>query len=278
VTARLTEARGFGSVWVSDHVVMPLEPAHRYPFSEDGKPPFDPRTPFQDPFVALAFVASITSRVQLGTGVLVLPLRHPILVAKQAATLDALSGGRLVLGIGTGWMREEFDLLERDFDGRGRGTDEAIATLRACWSEDPIELGDDRFGRLAMAPKPVQRERLPVLVGGHSPAALRRAVQLGDGWYGSNVDPSAFERLAEQVRARRRVERPDSDFRVGVKAPLAGPADVARLEREYGDGGADFLVIDLDFQRVALPEACDLIGRFADELGLDDRRDTDGPI
>jgi probable F420-dependent oxidoreductase len=277
-TAQLAERRGYDSVWVSDHVVMPVEPKSPYPFSSDGRPPFDPRTPFLDPFVALAWIGALTTRVQLGTGVLILPLRHPIAVGKQAASVDALAAGRLVLGIGTGWMREEFELLDQDWERRGRRTDEALATLRACWGEDPIDIGSDEFGPLAMSPKPPAGAAVPILVGGHAGPALRRAARLADGWYGSNVGPETFEALAADVRRQRSDTGSVARFTVGIKAPLAPPSEAAEQEKAYTEAGADFVVFDLDYASEALDlrSACQVIDAIADELGLDER--TPSPI
>lgn len=277
-TARLAERRGFDAIWVSDHVVMPTEPKSTYPFRADGRPPFDPRTPFQDPFVALAFVAAVTSYVELGIGVLVLPMRHPILVAKQAATLDVLSGGRAVLGVGTGWMREEFELLGQDFTARGRRTDEAIAIMRACWSDDPVDLGPaaDRFGSVAMAPKPLRGAGLPVWVGGHSARALQRAARVGDGWYGSNVLPDAYAPLAKEVRRLREEHRGTADdaFTLGIKVPVSDPGDAARLREGYEAAGAGLIVFDMDMEHISHDGACDVIERTADVLGLPARKET----
>lgn len=270
-TARLAEERGFDSVWVSDHVVMPVEPTSPYPFRADGKPPFDPRTPFQDPFVALAFIAGITRKVELGIGVLVLPMRHPILVAKQAATLDVLSGGRLVLGVGVGWMREEFDLLDQDFTTRGRRIDEGVATMRACWSEDPIDLGEraQRLGPIAIAPKPPRGSSLPVWIGGHSAPALQRAARLGDGWYASGVSPEVFAPLAEEVGRLRSTLGAVNPFRLGIRVPVSDPAEALRLSNAYAAAGADVVVFDMEMEHTSLEQVRGVIERTADALDLD---------
>jgi probable F420-dependent oxidoreductase len=276
-TARLAEDLGFDSVWVSDHVVMPVELRSPYPFRADGKPPFDPRTPFQDPFVALAYIAAITRRVELGIGVLVLPMRHPILVAKQAATLDVLSGGRLVLGVGAGWMREEFDLLDQDFARRGHQIDEGIRTMRACWSEDPIDLGDRAadLGPIAIAPKPPRGPALPIWIGGHSEPALNRAARLGDGWYASALTPGDFAPRADEVRRRRAATRPGHPLKLGIRVPpMPDPADSSRLATAYGAAGADVIVFDMEMERTSLGRACEVIERTADALELD-QEETD---
>jgi probable F420-dependent oxidoreductase len=269
-TAKLAEDRGFDSVWVSDHVVMPVELTSPYPFRADGKPPFDPRAPFQDPFVALAFIAAITERVELGIGVLVLPMRHPILVAKQAATLDVLSRGRLVLGVGSGWMREEFELLDQEFATRGRRMDDSIGSMRACWSEDPVDLdsGSRGVGPIAIAPKPPRGPALPIWIGGHSPPALERAARLGDGWYGSSLSPAAYAPMAEEVQRRRAAFRPGDPLTLGIKAPASDPADSNALCHAYAAAGADVVVLDMEMEHTSPERVRETIERTADALGL----------
>ncbi|BDM74583.1 hypothetical protein HEK616_80700 (plasmid) [Streptomyces nigrescens] len=142
-----------------------------------------------DPLLALTFAAAVTSRIELASGVLLLPEHNPVLLAKQAATLDVLSAGRFCLGVGVGWSAEEFAALGVPFAGRGRRTDEYLAAMRTLWAEDPASFTGEftRFDAIRVNPKPLRGGRLPVVVGGNSDAALRRAVTLADGWYGFNV-------------------------------------------------------------------------------------------
>ena len=181
------EELGYDSVWVSDHIAIPTAITSTYPYGPPGS--FNPEATknFWEPFAVLAFVAGMTKRVQLGTSVIVLPQRPPLLIAKQWATLDALSGGRAILGIGAGWMREEFEALGfgQLFDRRGIATDESIKILRAAWTTDgPIEHHGEayQFGPVLMEPKPARAEGLPIWVGGHGKRSIRRAAELGDGW------------------------------------------------------------------------------------------------
>lgn len=132
------EALGFGSLWVTDHIAMPLRSGSRYPYTADGSLPWDPAIPYLDALSALAWVAALTRSVRLGTSVLVLPMRHPLPVAKAVATIDYLSGGRAVLAVGAGWFEEEFALLGQSFHDRGRRLDDAVRLLRACWGPDPV--------------------------------------------------------------------------------------------------------------------------------------------
>ncbi len=195
--ARGIERIGYHQIDVFDHVVMGHPPADR------PAGPYAATMPLLEALTTLGFLAAVTEKVGLGTEVLVLPQRHPTLVAKQAATLDTLSGGRLRLGVGVGWQRSEYDALGVDFGQRGAMMDEAIALLRLAWGADPIDFAG-RFYRLeamAMEPKPPQGARLPVWIGGRSDAALRRAGRLGDGWMAVRLrDPEEGRELIARVR------------------------------------------------------------------------------
>jgi alkanesulfonate monooxygenase SsuD/methylene tetrahydromethanopterin reductase-like flavin-dependent oxidoreductase (luciferase family) len=191
--------------------------------------------------------------------VFVLPLRHPLVVAKEAGTVDVLSGGRLLFGVGAGWLREEFELLQASFGDRGSRTDEAIDTLRGCWGP-----GDHPAG-VEMWPRPAAV--VPVLVGGHSPAALRRAVRRGDGWYGSGLSASAFAEVAAQLAVRLGAERPGERLLVGTRAADVEPADAQRVVDEFGSAGADFVI--LDTVHPGVDDAVEWVHRAADSLGLE---------
>jgi probable F420-dependent oxidoreductase len=200
-------ASGFDGIWLSDHVVLVDEPTSRYPYSPDGSYGFGADTPWYEAVSTMAYLAALTSEVELGTSICVLPQRQPVLLAKQIATVDQLSGGRVRLGVGAGWLAEEFATLGSAFDGRGRRTDDAIALLRACWTGAPPA---GRYGDVELpagvhcAPTPVAG-RVPILVGGNSAAALRRAARLGDGWLGAapltGLDPADLGRLIDRLRA-----------------------------------------------------------------------------
>lgn len=176
--AREVERIGYDQLDMFDHVVMGFPTDHR------EAPMYPPQMPILEALMTLAFVASVTDRIGLGTEVLVLPQRNPTLVAKQIATLDVLSGGRVRLGVGVGWQLAEFEALSEAFSTRGKRMDEAIEILRACWRDERIDFDSDfyRLDAIAMEPKPPQGAALPIWIGGHSPAALRRAGRLGDGW------------------------------------------------------------------------------------------------
>ncbi|HEX7297912.1 MAG TPA: TIGR03619 family F420-dependent LLM class oxidoreductase [Solirubrobacteraceae bacterium] len=181
--ARVLEQAAADSLWVSDHVVMPERIVSPYPFAADGRATWETDMPWLDALVALALAAAVTERVRLGTAVLVLPLREPLVFAKQAATIDVASGGRLELGVGAGWLEEEFDALNVPFERRGARLEEWIALVRAAWTGRPDAQVSERYTLPAdtlVYPRPAHA--IPVLIGGHSRFALRRAARHGDGW------------------------------------------------------------------------------------------------
>src|ERR1700757_1526083 len=182
--AQTAEQCGFESLWTVEHVVIPKDYQSPYPYSKSGKIPGGEDVPIPDPLMPLSFVAAITTKIRLATGVVILPQRHPLYLAKEVATLDLLSGGRVILGVGSGWLKEEFDALGLDFNTRGRRTDEAIQAMRACWREDPSSFRGRHFsfGPVRCFPKRA-RSDVPIHIGGHSPAAARRAGRLGDGFF-----------------------------------------------------------------------------------------------
>ncbi|HEX6311550.1 MAG TPA: LLM class F420-dependent oxidoreductase [Acidimicrobiia bacterium] len=193
------EERGFESIWMAEHVVLFDDYDSRYPYSPDGRFPGGGDTGLLEPFTALTYLAAVTSRVRLGTGICLVPQRNPVYTAKQVVDLDALSGGRVDFGVGAGWLREEFEALQMPFERRGDRTREHLEVMKALWcdevSEYHGELYDLRPCRLY--PKPVQQPHPPIHVGGESEAALRRVAQLGQGWYTFNRPP---EDLAGPLR------------------------------------------------------------------------------
>ena len=186
------EAAGFESLWVSDHIVLPAQIDSRYPFAEDGRATWATDTPYFDALIALALIAQATERATIGTAVLVLPLRQPVVFAKQAASIDVASGGRLSLGVGAGWLEEEFNAINVPFAARGRRLDEWISITRACWTGTPgasrSEFYDLPADVIAL-PRPAHP--VPLLIGGHSAVALRRAGRTGDGWLAQQALPNS---------------------------------------------------------------------------------------
>jgi probable F420-dependent oxidoreductase len=183
--------------------VVPVGYQSEYPYSDSGKMPGPEDIPIPDPLLPLAYAAAITKNLRLATGVMILPQRHPAYVAKQMATLDLLSGGRAILGIGSGWLKEEFDVLGIPFQERGKRTDETIRAIRSLWQEkaEPFEGRFFKWNAVESHPKPVQRAGVPIVVGGHSEAAAKRAGRLGDGFFPGRSDLATLDQLLATMRA-----------------------------------------------------------------------------
>ncbi len=228
------EAAGFATLWAGEHVVLVDQPRSRYPYSADGRIAVPVSADWLDPLLGLSFIAAVTTTIGLATGVLLLPEHNPVVAAKQAATLDVLSGGRLTLGIGIGWSAEEFAALGVPFARRGPRTAEYVAAIRALWADDVASFSGEftRFESVRVNPKPVRDRRIPVVVGGNGDAALARVAAFGDGWYGFNLPAAAVaERvaaLAEQCRLRGRDPR---ELTVAVALADGGPGALLELAR-----------------------------------------------
>jgi probable F420-dependent oxidoreductase len=239
--AAAAEAAGFATLWAGEHVVMVDAPASRYPYADDGRIAVPADADWLDPLIALSFAAAATHTITLATGVLLLPEHNPVLVAKQAASLDVLSGGRLTLGVGVGWSREEFDALGVPFARRGARTAEYVAAIRALWREDVATFDGEfvTFDAIRVNPRPVRDRRVPVVVGGNSDAALRRAATWGDGWYGFNVEgiDAVRDRVGTLHELCREAGRDPTQLRVAVA--LSTPADPVELAA----AGVDELVL-----------------------------------
>ena len=180
--ARTAEAAGIESLWTVEHVVIPVGYKSTYPYDPSGKIPAPDSMPIPDPLLWLASAAAVTKTIRLATGILILPQRHPLYVAKEVATLDVLSGGRAILGIGVGWLLEEFNALGIPFDDRGSRTAETVRAMRSLWKDEP-EAFEGRFFKwapLQSHPKPIQKPGVPIVVGGHTALSAKRAARYGD--------------------------------------------------------------------------------------------------
>jgi probable F420-dependent oxidoreductase len=249
--AQRLENAGFDSMWVSDHVVFPHEARSRYPFSDDGRPTWPMDVDYIEPIVALSAVAPATTKAELGTSVLILPMRNPVIFAKQAANVDVLSGGRLVLGVGVGWLREEFEALDADFDSRGAVLDEWIEIARLCWtgSAGPYEGRHYRI-KDAIYCRPVPARMPPVLIGGMSKPALDRAGRLADGWVAQfSMDDLAEDTIAAGLATMISARRSQRSFRIVVRVTGAERRvdDLSRRLDSLSDAGATDVVIDVDW-------------------------------
>jgi probable F420-dependent oxidoreductase len=201
------EALGLSDVWVSEHIIVPRKQFPRSPL-------------FYDPVLTLTWVAAVTQRVRLGTSVLVLPMRHPLPLAKELATLHNLSAGRLILGAGVGWLEPEFAALGAPFHERGRRMDEGIAMMRAVWTQDPVTFKAKyipaEITDMTMLPLPISR--IPIWIGGSSDAALKRCTRITDGWHGSRETPDEAAPIVRRLRA----ERPDDGFTISMRMQWNG--------------------------------------------------------
>ena len=201
--AQSAEAAGVESVWTFEHAIVPVDYASTYPYSKTGKMPATPESAFVDPFVALAFVAGCTSTIKLGTGVNILPQANPLTFAKQVASLDVLSGGRFVLGVGVGWLKEEYAAMGTPFARRGARFDDYLVAMKKVWSADVVEHHSDfiEWSGFKSYPLPATRPHPPILVGGGTDAAFRRVVRHGSGWVAPSRDPEQLGRQLERLHA-----------------------------------------------------------------------------
>jgi probable F420-dependent oxidoreductase len=265
--AAVAEQNGFESVWMPEHLVLPAELPATYLYTDSGQPPIAAATPLYDPWIVLAAVAQATERIRLATNVYILPLRHPLATARSVVTLDRVSRGRVTLGVGVGWLEEEFDAMGQSFGDRGRRTDEIIPLLRRLWSEEVIEHRGEHyeFGPIRFEPKPRQQPSIPIEVGGSSSAALRRAGRFGDGWIEIGADSfSTLEAMIAGVHeARAAAGRDHLDFEItsSLGRDIAGvrrcrELGVTRVVTGPPVAGA----------RVSAGDVSDWIRRFADDV------------
>ena len=260
--ARLAEDAGFESVWTFEHVVVPLEYESKYPYDASGKMGAAPETPFVDPLIALTAVAAGTKTIRLGTGVNILPQANPLFLAKQAASLDALSGGRLLLGLGIGWLREEFDAMGVPFERRGARFDDYVAAMRKVWSGEVVEHDSDfiNWSGFKSYPVPVQ-DPLPVIIGGSKGKIYERIARHGNGWYvpGTNVNEIAGL-LAPLKDACADVGRDPAEIEITCMWTGQGGTDAVRA---FEDIGAHRLVVPL-FALAGDPASA--LPRFGEEV------------
>jgi probable F420-dependent oxidoreductase len=241
------EERGFESIWVAEHVVLFDEYASQYPYSPDGKFPGGGDTGLLEPLTALTYLAAVTDRVRLGTAVCLVPQRNPVYLAKQVADLDVLSNGRVDLGVGIGWLAEEFGALNVPFANRGRRTDEHLQVMRSLWCEPVSSFAGDFYSlaETRMYPKPLQQPHPPLHVGGESDAARRRAARFGQGWFTWNRPASemapALAHLDEVLAIEGRSRRDGFAVTVCPYFNAIGPADI----EAYAAAGVDRLVVML---------------------------------
>jgi probable F420-dependent oxidoreductase len=235
-----SEARGISTIWVGEHVVLFADYASHYPYSPDGRIPAPSGSGLLDPMVTLSYLAARTSTVRLGTAMLLLPQRNPVYTAKEVSSLDWLSNGRVDLGIGVGWLKEEFDALQVPFERRGARTDEYIEVLRTLWCDDTSSY-DGTIYQLPpceMFPKPIQRPHPPLHMGGETKAAMRRVARVGQGWHTFNRSPDELATGLKELDAELdAVGRTRAELRITV-CPYFNELTPEGVER-YGEAGAD---------------------------------------
>ena len=285
--AQRAEDLGYDHVWVSDHIILPKKVDSFYPYAADGVATFRPDEPYFEPLAALNFIAGCTQRIRLGTHVLIIPYRNPVLTAKVLSTLDVLSGGRVILGAGVGWMEEEFQAMGLDtFKERGAVTDEYLQLFKELWTKESpsfqgkyYQISDSGF-----EPKPVQKP-LPIWIGGHTGPAIRRAAKYGDGWMPIGLRPPAIldpEELGGKIVRLRKLTveagRPEDavslTFSTGIvfndsagssREMMQGrPEQIAADLRQYQDLGVSNFIIG--FQGSTVPELQENMERFSREV------------
>jgi len=238
------ERLGVATLWVPEHVVLIDQYASKYPYSQDGQLPAPTDAPILDPFLALMCMASATSKIRLATGICLVPEHNPLVLAKVTATLDYLSGGRFALGVGIGWLEEEFVAMGIPWEHRAKRTREYIEAMRKLWGEDPSSYSGEyvNFKNVRSNPKPVQGAKLPVIFGGESAPALRRVAEYGNGWCGFNLTPdeaaTKIRKIEELLKANGR-KRSDIEIAVSPYSKAITKDDLKR----YRDAGADEVVL-----------------------------------
>jgi probable F420-dependent oxidoreductase len=256
--ARAAEAVGFESVWTAEHVVLP-DP-------QTPPSPMPPETPFLDPAVALTLVAAHTQRVRLGTGIIILPQRNPLVLAKELASVDVVSGGRLIFGLGIGYLKAEFDALGAPFEHKGARAIEYLEAMLALWTSDkPAYHGRFvSFAGIQALPRPVQTPHPPVIIGGQTPQAYRRAATHANGWFGFALDPAGTAGcLADLRTALAEQSRPSALGPLEISITPRGPLDLDTVKR-FADMGVHRLIPYWPFPNEAALR--DRIARFGDEV------------
>jgi probable F420-dependent oxidoreductase len=266
--ARTAEDAGFHSVAVSDHVVYPGELRTPYPYTADGRPRWDEATPWPDPLVAVGALASATERLHLVTSIYILPLRHPVAAAKQVATAAIFAGGRLTLGIGAGWMREEFELLGQPFERRGRRLEEAVLVMRKLWAGGMVEHHGEFYDFAPIRMSPVPEAPIPIWGGGTSEPALRRAAWLLDGWISEMQTREEIRAFASKLR-RWRSDSPLAGQPFGIRAAVTDAFTPDHYREMEAVGVTELVAVPWLSYRVVgddLEKKCDAIRRFGDEV------------
>lgn len=261
--ARAIEAAGFDSVWTVEHVLVPLGYESTYPYARSGKMPGGESVAIPDPLVWLAYVAAATESLLLGTGIVILPQRNPAIAAKEVATLDRLSGGRVLLGVGAGWLEEEFDALNVPFAGRGKRLDAYVAAMRALWTGEPVDLDDGyQVWKQALSLPTPTNGSVPIVVGGHTEVAARRAGRLGDGFFPGKGSPQQIAHLIEVMgqTAQDHGRDPSAIEVTAGTAAIGGDDPIGAVEEMAAIGVHRLVVPPLAFDAGSAPDAYGAFG------------------
>ncbi len=242
--AQKAEEVGAESVWTFEHAMVPVDYDSRYPYSSKGKMPATPETPFVDPLIALTHAAAVTKKIRLATGVNILPQTNPLMLAKQVASIDFLSGGRMMLGVGIGWLKEEFDALGVPFERRGARYNDYVRAMKKVWSGDVVEHESDfiHWKNFKSYPLPVQKPHPPIIVGGTSKKALQRVAELGDGWFAPSANADALAPMLDQLKAAAKDAGRDYDS-IEISATWDYSREGADALKKYEDLGVSRLVV-----------------------------------
>ena len=246
VIAETAEACGYHSLWAPEHIVLLDQYSSKYPYTQDGVMPFPSlEIDLLDPFLALTYAAASTKKIRLGTGICLVPERHPLTTAKEVASLDKLSQGRFDFGIGIGWLKEEFDALQIPWPRRAQRTRDYLAAMKTLWTTTESQHQGEfvTFPPLRSFPKPVQQPHPPLIFGGESEPALRRAGEIGDGWWGVNVTVEAAARHKQTIGDFARTAGRDPDkLTYAVSPQLGGPIGPDEI-KQYADAGIDQVIV-----------------------------------
>jgi probable F420-dependent oxidoreductase len=266
--ARRAEELGFHSLWMTDHIALPVEVATRYPYRADGKFFWAPETPYFDTILTLTWASAATERIEVGTSVLIASWHHPVNTAKAFATLDVLNGGRTVVGIGTGWMKEQFEILGAPFETRGARTTEYIKLLKHLWTEDTIDFHGEffDFSGFKFYPKPARKPSIPIWSGGKSTGVLKRVAAAADGWHPLYITPEELETKLKELEGY----LADEGRTLDEITLSARPVTQAKLDQDtidhYAGLGVKLLIADTSFEHDTLAGVLDEVSRLADDL------------
>jgi probable F420-dependent oxidoreductase len=260
--AKHAEAAGFESIWIPEHPILPVNPKTPFPGSPDGVIP-EVYAHLVDPFIGLATAASVTSTIKLGTGICLIPERHPLITAKAVATLDHYSRGRFLLGIGAGWLREETEIFGANFERRWSWTRECMLAMKELWTKDEAEFHGEfiHFPPVQSSPKPFQKPHPPIILGGHAKNVLRRVVEYGNGWMPNRIPPDQVKAARDELNklAAQAGRDPKS-----IEISVFGLPNDADLVQQFVEAGADRVVIRLNSapERETLAELAQVASRI----------------